>query len=70
MQATKAAVKKVKMATEKAQSTQIKKAATTQDNAKRTFTKKEEKTTSIKRVLNEMPDKETTTQGDEDHTII
>ncbi len=60
---TKAAVKKVKTATEKVQSTKVKKAeaATARDNAKRTLTK----TTRKKGELNEMPDTGTATQGDE-----
>ncbi len=55
-------VKKVKKATEKVQSIKVKKAATAQDNAKKTLTK----TTHKKGELNEMLDTGTTTQGDED----
>ena len=60
-QATKAAVKKVKTATEKVQSTKVKKAATARDNAKRTLTTK---TRRKKGELNEMPNTGTATQGD------
>ncbi len=59
-QVTKAAVKKVKTATEKVQSTKVKKVTTTRDNAKKTPTK----TTHKKGELNEMPDTGTATQGD------
>ena len=41
-------MKKVKTAAEKAQSIKVKNTATTQDNAKRTLTKKREKTTRKK----------------------
>lgn len=63
MQATKAAVKRVKIAIEKIQSTKVKKAATIQDNTKKTFTK----TTCKKGELNEMPNTGTAIQGDGGH---
>lgn len=53
MQATRAAVKKVKTAAEKAQSTKVKNTATTRDNAKRTLIKKREKTARKKGETNE-----------------
>ena len=54
------AMKKVKTATEKVQSTKVKKAATARDNAKKIFTK----TIRKKEKLNKMPDIGTATQED------
>lgn len=56
---------KVKTATEKTQFTKVKKAVTTQNNIKRTFTKKREKIIHKKGKLNEMLDIITATQGNE-----
>ncbi len=50
---------------EKAQSTKVKKAAITRDNAKRTLIKKGDKGISKKGELNETPNTRTATQGDE-----
>ena len=61
MQATKAVVKKVKMATKKVQSTKVKKATIARNNAKKTLIK----IICKKRELNKMHDMGTVTQGDE-----
>ncbi len=63
MQATKVAVKKVKTAIEKVQSTKVKKAATAYNNVQRTLTK----TTRKKRKLNKIPNTSMATQEDKDH---
>ena len=65
MQATRMAVKKVKTAAEKTQSTKVKNAVTTRNNAKKTLIKKREKTTRKKEEMNETPDISTATQEDE-----
>ena len=70
IQATRAAVKKVKTAAEKAQSTKVKNAATTQDNAKRIFTKKREKTIRKKGETNEMPNIGTATHEDKGRILL
>lgn len=67
-QATKVAMKKVKIVIEKAQSTKVKKAATIRDNAKRTLTKKGEKSMSKKGELNKTLDTGTATQRNKGHT--
>lgn len=58
------------MVTDIAQSIKIKKAATTQDNAKRTLPKKGEKTIHKKRKLHEIPEISTATQGDKGCTQL
>ena len=68
MKATKAVVKKVKIVARKTQSFNVKKAATTHDNTKKTFTKKGEKSMSKKGELNKTPDTKTATQGDKYRT--
>ncbi len=64
-QATKAVVKRVKMAAKKALSTKVKKAATIWDNVKRTLIKKGDKIISKKGELNETPNTGMATQEDE-----
>ncbi len=52
MEATKAVMKKVKTTTKKIQSTKVKKAATAQDNAKKTLTKTIHKNRELNEMLN------------------